>query len=102
MAAKLTKTQKKAVEELKSGSSFGQDWKCDKDFCVLCPESCATDPHHGAEHWHCPMLDGQICNVCCYYDMDLDIRGRWPKICKNLNCNHYNEEETIAGMRKEK
>ena len=39
--------------------------------------------------WFCPAWNKQICEVCCYYDMDSieykDIRDK----CKSLKCNYY-------------
>lgn len=64
--------------------------KHNESFCVLCPPSCAKEAKQlKIESWYCPMLKGQICDICCYYDMEAFDwpRGLWPNICKkDYNC----------------
>ena len=53
--------QRKLIEKLKKRHK----WKSDKKFCEMCPEECAMDPSGLNEHWFCPMIGGQICEICC-------------------------------------
>lgn len=48
------------------------------------------------QHWYCPMLEGQICEVCCAHDMDASDwpRGLFPDICeKDYDCSFRKKAE---------
>jgi len=94
----MTPAQVKSVQELKK--KLSKHWKSDASFCALCPSECATDPRNASEHWHCALINAEICEVCCTFDMDGEDwpRGRWPGICKDIACKNYKEENTVIGL----
>ena len=60
--------------------------------CELCDCGDCKEGTYREGSWFCPVLQKQICDVCCYYDMDAieykDIRIK----CKSIRCKHYKEE----------
>ena len=57
--------------------------------CEVCDcEDCKIG-RYGRESWYCPILEKQICNICCVYDTDETMRNE----CKRLNCPYFVEYE---------
>lgn len=54
--------------------------------CEVCYcDDCRTGLHRLGS-WYCPVLKKQICEICCYYDMDA-IGERQTRIhCKEIKC----------------
>ena len=56
--------------------------------CEVCNcEDCKKGIHRSGS-WFCPALKKQICEVCCYYDMDAIEYKNVRKLCKKLKCQH--------------
>jgi hypothetical protein len=60
--------------------------------CEICNcEDCKIGTYRNGS-WYCPALSKQICDICCYYDMDgieyINIR----ELCKKLKCQHLKED----------
>lgn len=90
---KLTQEQQKLVDSIKE--KVLNKVKPNEKFCLLCPPECEKNNEgDSVEHWYCPMINGQICEVDCMYDMDNHNwpRGKWKNICKDLKCPKYEEK----------
>ena len=56
--------------------------------CEVCKcEDCKTGKHRNGS-WYCPVLKQQICEVCCYYDMDSIGEKKTRILCKEIKCPH--------------
>ena len=57
--------------------------------CQVCDcDDCKFGTHRKGS-WFCPVLKKQICDVCCYYDMDAIENCGIRKKCKKIKCKYY-------------
>jgi hypothetical protein len=55
--------------------------------CEVCKcEDCYKGTHRSGS-WYCPVLEKQICDVCCHYDTKSEL----GLDCLFILCEHYNE-----------
>jgi hypothetical protein len=56
--------------------------------CEICDcGDCKTGTNRKGS-WFCPVLKKQICDVCCFYDMDAMEYKQVRLKCKSLRCSH--------------
>lgn len=61
------------------------------NFCEVCDcDDCKKGTYRYGS-WHCPVLNKQICDVCCYYDTDAIEYNNIRKQCKEINCEYLKE-----------
>jgi hypothetical protein len=59
--------------------------------CEVCNCGDCKNGNYRLYSWFCPVLRKQICDVCCYYDID-DYDGESIRMkCKSLKCEYYVE-----------
>jgi len=70
-----------------------------KPYCECCTCTECKQGIHRDGHWYCPVFNCQICDVCCYYDMDgmpTTVKGCTyndvRKYCKKSGCPVYFNE----------
>ena len=60
--------------------------------CEICECGDCRDGSYRNDSWFCPVLQKQICDVCCYYDMRDPYFGDIAMKCKSMRCKHYKED----------
>jgi len=59
--------------------------------CEFCECGDCKDGSYRSGSWYCPALKKQICEICCYFDMEAIEYIKVRKLCKKLKCKHLKE-----------